>query len=231
MIGHALSGLAAYTYWEVWVAGLFFLVPFLGGIALFADHEDGKGVLDVARGPDTPSRLMTFARLALATAGTIVYVTTVLPIVLGGSDDAMWNSVSALSGQDASFLMKLFVVSFLIGVAVNFIPLIGMIPGIRTFATASYVMAVWFVTETAAIVPPIEVKLWPGVVTFLFFAIATVAFGLVVSIVANKCVELLGGGTPEESVFTAYVVFAMPNFLSHAGAFMYASWLRGQLTG
>lgn len=221
---HVINGFSAYTNWEVWAAGVFFLVPFLGGVAL--------AMAFVEQRPGTSMLLMSLIVPALAGLGTILYTVTVAPIALGMSGDASWNSLAVLAGQDAGFLLKLFVVSMAISIGVSLIPVVGNIPGVHTFAASSYVLAV-VVWNAVAGNPALasKVSYWPGFALMFFYLIFAVALSLVVTNAIVKFVEvaILGGKTVEQSVAGGYVAIAIPTLLAHAGAFMYGSWLGSQL--
>lgn len=179
-----IGGLKVLTFWEVYVVALIFIVISIGPRLIFRLIVGEEG----AEAVGCLSMLITSVFQALA---TIIFVFTLFPILLGFAGNAAWSAWffpwkignaawlfpwKILLSSPWPMIKASFIIIF-VSIALTFIPLLGRIQSLHTFASGavSLVMVLGILHSAFPNIPVEKIQIVPGFLTTIgFLAIAGV---------------------------------------------------------
>lgn len=215
-----VGGLNLLTFWETYVAGLEYLVLFMGPmvlISLVAQRTiNAVGCLGVLVMP-------VFQAVAIA-----VFVLTLAPIIFGLSEDAAWSFPWRLIGLAPGRFFLLVGVLVLAAGALTVIPFLGQLQSLHTLVLGG--IALVFVLGILKSVNPDLVSGKLDVTPGFWFTVGLLVIGAIMAWVGIMVVALVAAaveGTMEG--FGQLLVFPVAAIFGFIPVFMYGAWLGGQL--
>lgn len=218
-----VGGLKVLTYWETYVAGLEYLVIFMGPMMLLG--------LAMGKGGEKGGAIGCFGMLILPVfqvAAIAVFVLTLAPIIFGLSEDAAWSFPWKVITLAPGLFFKLVGVLVVAAILLAFVPLLGQLKSLQTLVLGG--IALVFVLGILKSVNPELVTDKLDVTPSFWFTAGLLIIGAVMAWVGIMVAALLAtaveGATEGLGQMLMFPVAAIFGFIP---VFMYGAWLGSQL--
>lgn len=213
-----IGGLKALTFWEVYVATLIFsfisIIPMIIG-GLVGEKNETVGCLS--------SVIIAPIFYAL---GTLIFVFTLFPILLGFSGDAAWSFPWKVLFLSPWPMLKFTLIIVFATLFLSFIPVIGQIQSLHTFLSGaiSLVLVLRILHSAYPNIPVEKIHLMPGILTLVGFLV----IAGVVSWASTMFIALITTSFGEK----ALLLIAAPvgGVFGFIPVFIYGSYIGRQLT-
>ena len=220
-----LAGLKILTYWEIYVAGLEYLVIFFTPliiVGMVMEKNEGAGFMMGCLG----MLLMP----VLQVAALAVMILTIAPIIFGFAEDAAWGFPWQIMTMAPGVFFRLVGVLVVAAIILAFVPILGRLQSLQTLVlggiTLMFVLGIIESIEPGSVID--HVDFFPG---FWFTAGLIVIggimswVGIMVAALALTVLEMADEALGQLIMFTIAAIFGF------IPVFMYGAWLGAQVRG
>ncbi|MBN2124869.1 MAG: hypothetical protein JW821_11290 [Deltaproteobacteria bacterium] len=215
-----IGGLKVLTFWEVYAAAFIFTVISVGPMFIFGLIGQKNEAVGCLGG-------MLIAPIFQALA-TIIFVFTLFPILLGFAEDAAWSFPWKILFSSPWPMIKASFIIIIATIALAFIPLLGQIQSLHTFASGaiSLIMVLGILHSAYPNIPIQKISIMPGFLTiigFLFIAgVVSWASTMLVAVIATAL-----GDSAED--YTALIAIPLGGVFGFIPVFIYGAYIGNQL--
>jgi hypothetical protein len=215
-----IGGLKVLTFWEVYVAALIFTIISVAPMFIFGLVGEKNGAVGCLGS-------MLIAPLFQALA-TIIFVFTLFPILLGFADDAAWSFPWKILFSSPLPMIKASFIIIIVTIVLAFIPLLGQIQSLHTFASGaiSLVMVLRILHSAYPNIPVEKIHIMPGflsIIGFLIIAgVVSWASTMLVAVIATAL-----GDRAEE--YTMLIAIPLGGVFGFVPVFIYGAYIGQQL--
>jgi len=215
-----IGGLKVLTFWEVYVAALIFTIISISPMFIFGligEKNEAVGCLG--------SMLIAPVFQALA---TIIFVFTLFPILLGFAGDAAWLFPWKILLSSPWPMIKATFIIIFVTIALAFIPLLGQIQSLHTFASGaiSLVMVLGILHSVYPNVPVEKIQIMPGFLTIIGF----LAIAGVVSWASTMLVALIATAMGDKAEdYMMLIAIPLGGVFGFIPVFIYGAYIGQQL--
>ena len=215
-----LDGLRVLLHWETYVLGLIYIfimyIPFYPLLFGKGDAAEKGGCLAMILQP-------FFVAL-----GSIVFVLTLFPIILGLGEEAVWSAPWLLIVDAPVFVLIMMVVMVVLMVISVFIPIIGEMQSFQTLISGGtvIVLMIFMLHKFNPEFAVSDVDITPGILMtagiLIISALVSYA-GLMLSTLLVTLIERKGEGVG------SFLIMPLASVFGFIPVFIYGAWIGNQL--
>ena len=209
------GGLAILGHWQTYIAGIeFFVISFLP-LLVFVKGD--------SKGPGCAGCLGILLQPAFVVIGSVVFLWTLLPIILG-FPGAAWVFPWAVLWSNPWYWTKIIFMLYILQVAVAFVPFVGSLHSVQSMVSGYIILGIGVATLRAALpsVFPLDLIYYPG----FWFMAGLVAIGGIFTWVTIIISSFAGALVGEVSALAMPLLGAVFGFLP---VFMYGAFIGAQV--
>jgi len=218
-----VGGLKVLTFWETYVAGLEYLLLFMGPMVLIGLAMEKSGEKGAAVGC-----LGMLVMPMLQVAAIAVFVLTLAPIIFCLSEDAAWSFPWKVITVAPGLFLKLVGILVVSAIALAFVPFLGRLQSLRTLVLGG--VALVFVLGILKEVNPELVSGKLDAIPGFWFAVGLLVIGAIMAWVGIMVAALLATAVEVATEgLGQLLMFPVAAIFGFIPVFMYGSWLGSQL--
>jgi len=215
-----IGGLKVLTFWEVYAAALIFTVISVGPMFIFGLIGEKNEAVGCLGG-------MLIAPVFQALA-TIIFVFTLFPILLGFAEDAAWSFPWKILFSSPWPMIKASFIIIIATIALAFIPLLGQIQSLHTFASGaiSLIMVLGILHSAYPNIPVQKISIMPGFLTIIGFLIIAGVVSWASTMLVAVIATALGDRAED---YTMLIAIPLGGVFGFIPVFIYGAYIGQQL--
>lgn len=215
-----IGGLKVLTFWEVYLAAIIFTIISVGPmviIGLIGEKNKAVGCLG--------GMLIAPVFQALA---TLIFVFTLFPIILGFAEDAAWSFPWKVLLLSPWPMIKVALIIMLATIILSFIPVLGQIQSLHTFASGaiSLILVLGILHSAYPNIPVEKINIMPGILTIIGFLAIAGIFSWASTMLVALTATAMGERAKE---YTMLIAFPLGGVFGFIPVFIYGSYIGQQL--